>query len=149
METAQASRIVELESLEATQARRIVKLEDARANLKLEKQNVTVGYRRLVKKYKRPEEKANVVEHEKTDATEAHAGQLAEVDEKLAKETQDYTDYCWDVRHSIHELHKVMKASLRKVGVRCLPFPAKNALIDDYIGWFEEEVKVVPGLSGS
>jgi uncharacterized coiled-coil protein SlyX len=97
METAQASRILELESLEATQARRIAKLEDARANLKLEKQNVTVGYRRLAKKYKRPEEKANVVEHEKTDATEAHAGQLAEVDEKLAKETQDYTDYCWDV----------------------------------------------------
>jgi hypothetical protein len=43
----------------------------------------------------------------------------------------------------------VMKASLRKVGVHCLPFPTKNALIDDYIGWFEEEVKVVPGLSGS
>jgi hypothetical protein len=40
----------------------------------------------------------------------------------------------------------VLTASLGEVGAHCVPFPAKNAPIDDYIGWFEEEVKAVSGV---
>jgi hypothetical protein len=40
----------------------------------------------------------------------------------------------------------VLKASFGEVGAHCLLFPAKNAPTDDYIGWFEEEVKVVLGV---
>jgi uncharacterized coiled-coil protein SlyX len=79
----QAGKIVELESEVATQAKRIAELEEAYASLKLEKENVTAGYRSLADKYKTPEEKT---EHKKTDAAKAHAAQLAEVEEKLANE---------------------------------------------------------------
>jgi hypothetical protein len=146
VEATHASKIVKLELVDVAQAKRIAELEEACANLKLKKENVTTGYRRLAEKYKRLEEKATAIEREKADAVEAHATQLAEVEEKLAKEMQDYTDYHWDVRHILHELHEVLKASLGEVGARCLPFPVKNALIDDYIDWFEEEVKVVQGV---
>jgi hypothetical protein len=72
--------------------------------------------------------------------------QLGEVEEKLVKETQDYMDYRRKVRHGLHELHKVLKASFGEVGVRCLMFPAMNTPVDDYIGWFGEEVKAVLGV---
>jgi hypothetical protein len=42
---------VELEVLMKSQAEKITKLEAAYANLKHEKNNVTVGYRRLAKKH--------------------------------------------------------------------------------------------------
>jgi hypothetical protein len=38
-----------------------------------------------------------------------------------------------------------LKTSLREVRASCLPFPAKSVPIDDYISWFGEEVKVLPG----
>jgi hypothetical protein len=66
--------------------------------------------------------------------------QMGEVEEKLAKEFQDYTDYRLSVGHGLHELHKVLKAWFGEVGVCCLPFAARNAPVDDYISWFEDEV---------
>jgi hypothetical protein len=105
--------------------------------LNLKKGNMTVGYRRLANKYKSLEKRANVIERKKTEVVEAYAAQLAEVDKKLVKETHDYTDYRKNVQHNLRELHEVLKASLQEVGARCLSFPAKNAPIDDYIGWFE------------
>jgi hypothetical protein len=59
--------------------------------------------------------------------TEVHAAQLGEVEQKLAKETQDYTDYHLNVRHDLRELHEVLKASFREAGACCILFPAKNA----------------------
>jgi uncharacterized coiled-coil protein SlyX len=146
VETTQVSKIAELEAVVAAQAQRIAKLEEAYANLKLENENVTAIYRRLADRYKKLEEKASAIECEKPDVAEAHAAQLVEVEERLVKETQDRTDYRWDVRHSLCELHEVSKVSLREVGARCLTFPTKNAAIDDYIGWFEEKVKAVLGV---
>jgi hypothetical protein len=60
-------------------------------NLKLEKENVTTGYRRLASKYKKLEAKVNVLEREKTDIAETdiaevNVGELNEIEEKLAKE---------------------------------------------------------------
>lgn len=55
-------------------------------NLKLEKENVTTGYRRLASKYKKLEAKVNVLEREKTDIAEVNVGELNEIEEKLAKE---------------------------------------------------------------
>jgi hypothetical protein len=75
-----------------------------------------------------------------------HASQIAELEGELAKEVQDYTDYHLWVRHRFHMLHEVLEALLGDVRVRCLPFPAKNAPVVDYINWFEEEVKAVPGM---
>jgi hypothetical protein len=40
----------------------------------------------------------------------------------------------------------VLKASFVEVGAHCHPFPAKNAPVEDYISWFEEEVKTVLGV---
>jgi uncharacterized coiled-coil protein SlyX len=87
VETTLAKRIAELESVEAVQATRIAELEEASANLKLKKGNVTAGYRGLANKYKRLEERENGVELEKTNVAEAHTAQLAEIVEKLVKET--------------------------------------------------------------
>jgi hypothetical protein len=117
-------------------------------NLKLEKENVTTGYRRLASKYKKLEAKVNVLEREKTDIAEVNVGELNEIEEKLAKEMWDYTDYRWNVQHGLRELHEVLKASLWEVGERCLRFLAKNDPVEDYISWFEEELKVVPGVVG-
>jgi hypothetical protein len=49
--------------MEALRAKRIADLEEAPTNFKLEKGNVTTGYRMLGDKYKRLEERANVIEH--------------------------------------------------------------------------------------
>jgi uncharacterized coiled-coil protein SlyX len=76
------------------QAQRIAELEEAYTSLKFEKENVTTSYRKLSEKYKRLEEKA---EPEKAEATEVRVSQLAELEDQLAKETHDYTDYRWDV----------------------------------------------------
>jgi hypothetical protein len=146
VETAQASNVAELESVAAAQANRILELEEGYANLNLKKENVTSSYRRPSEKYKKLQEKANAIEREKSDVVEAHTTQLAEVEEKLVKLTQDYRDYHWDVQHCLRELHEVLMALLGEVGARRLPFPAMNVLIDDYISWFEEEVKVVLGV---
>jgi uncharacterized coiled-coil protein SlyX len=73
------------------QAQRIAELEEAYTSLKFEKENVTTSYRNLSEKYKRLEEKA---EPEKAEATEVRVSQL---EDQLAKETHDYTDYRWDV----------------------------------------------------
>jgi hypothetical protein len=79
-------------SVETAQAKMIVELEEACANLKLKKESVTAGYRRLANKYKKHEAKVNALEHEKTDAAEVHVAQVDEVEQKLV-ETQDYTNY--------------------------------------------------------
>jgi uncharacterized coiled-coil protein SlyX len=55
--TVHANKIAELESETAAQAKRIAELEEAYASLKLEKENMIAGYRRLADKYKRLEEK--------------------------------------------------------------------------------------------
>jgi chromosome segregation ATPase len=73
------------------QAQRIAELEEAYTSLKFEKENVTTSYRNLSEKYKRLEEKA---EPKKAEATEVRVSQL---EDQLAKETHDYTDYRWDV----------------------------------------------------
>jgi hypothetical protein len=38
-----------------------------------------------------------------------------------------------------------MVPSFDEVKVRYLPFPARNAPVESYINWLEEEVKMVPG----
>jgi hypothetical protein len=40
----------------------------------------------------------------------------------------------------------VLKASFGEVGACCLPFLTRNSPVEDYINWFEEEVKTVPGV---
>jgi hypothetical protein len=40
----------------------------------------------------------------------------------------------------------VLKASFGEVGACCLPFLTRNAPVEDYINWFEEEVKTVLGV---
>jgi hypothetical protein len=41
--------------------------------------------------------KSGCYKRKKTDAAEAHTAQLVKVEEKVVNETEDYTDYCWDV----------------------------------------------------
>jgi hypothetical protein len=55
-------------------------------------------------------------------------------------------DYLLNVRHCLHNLHEVLVASFREVRAWCLPFPTRNAPIENYIDWFEEEVRVVSGI---
>jgi phage host-nuclease inhibitor protein Gam len=142
VEVAQANKNVELESVISAQAQKFVELEEAYTNLKLEKENVTTGYRRLSEKHKRLGKK---IEQEKAETAEAHATELARVKDELAKETQEYTDYRLNVRHRLRNLHEVLVASFGEVKARCFPFPTKNAPIESYINWFAEEVKAVPG----
>jgi uncharacterized coiled-coil protein SlyX len=61
---------VKLEVLMKSQAKKITELDAAYADLKREKDNVTVGYRRLSEKYKAFTEK---VEQENTELAETHA----------------------------------------------------------------------------
>jgi uncharacterized coiled-coil protein SlyX len=89
-EAAQASKNTELESVISAQAQKIMELEKAYANLKLEKENATAGYRRLLEKHKELGDKAT---QEKAEIVEAHAAELAEVKDELVKETRGYTDY--------------------------------------------------------
>jgi hypothetical protein len=90
------------------------------ANLKLEKDNVITGYRRLSDKHNELGERAT---REKAETTDAYAAELAEFRDELAKETQGYTDYHLNVRHCLRDLHERLDASFGEVKAWCLPFP--------------------------
>jgi uncharacterized coiled-coil protein SlyX len=141
-EAAQASKNTELESVISAQAQKIMELEKAYANLKLEKENATAGYRRLLEKHKELGDKAT---QEKAEIVEAHAAELAEVKDELVKETRGYTDYRINVQHLLRILHEMLAASFGEVKAWCLPFPARNALVEELIDWIAEEMKAVAG----
>jgi hypothetical protein len=50
-----------------------------------------------------------------------------------------------NIRHRLRNLHEVLVASFGEVNAQCLPFPTRNAPIENFIDWLEEEVKAIPG----
>jgi uncharacterized coiled-coil protein SlyX len=82
-EAAHADKNAKLESMVNTQAQKIAELKAACANLKLEKENMMAGYRRLLEKHKMLIERT---EWEKAELAEAHTTELAGVKEELDKE---------------------------------------------------------------
>jgi uncharacterized coiled-coil protein SlyX len=76
VESAQAARFVELESLVMLQAQKIVELKAACANLKCEKESVMASYQRLSDKHITLVEKAD---RENAELGKAHAMELAKV----------------------------------------------------------------------
>jgi predicted nuclease with TOPRIM domain len=141
VETAQATKNVELESLVKLQAQKIAELEATYVNLNHEKESLTSSYQRLSEKHKTLVEK---VDWEKAELAEAHAMELAGVQEELDKETQDYTDYRLNMRHRLRDLHGVVASSFGEVKARCLPFPIWNAKVEELIDWVVGEVKTMP-----
>jgi predicted nuclease with TOPRIM domain len=107
-EAEEADRNAKLEALVEMQSQKIAEIEVACADLKQEKENLTAGYRRLLEKHKALIEEA---EREKTKLVEAQATELAGIKGEMDKETQDYTDYCIDVRPRLCVLHKVVASS--------------------------------------
>jgi predicted nuclease with TOPRIM domain len=107
-EAEEADRNAKLEALVEMQSQKIAEIEVACADLKQEKENLTAGYRRLLEKHKALIEEA---EREKTKLVEAQATELAGIKGEMDKETQDYTDYCIDVRPHLCVLHKVVASS--------------------------------------
>jgi hypothetical protein len=95
----------ELEALVRSQAQKITELEVACADLKCKNENVMANYRRLLEKHKMLAEK---VDREKTELMEAHAVEVARVQEELDQETQGYTDYRLNVRGRLRHLHEVV-----------------------------------------
>jgi NADH dehydrogenase/NADH:ubiquinone oxidoreductase subunit G len=142
VEVAWVSKNAELESVIYAQDQKIAKLVKAYANLRLQKESMTAGYRRLSKKHKELGVKAT---QEKAEIAEAHVAELAEVRDELAKETEGYMDYRLNVRHRLRDLHEMLATSFGEVKARCLPFPTRNTSIEELIGWVMEEVKVEPG----
>jgi hypothetical protein len=86
--------------------------------------------RRLSDKHKAFVAKA---EQEKVELMEAHAMELAEMEEELDKETQGYTDYRLNVQCCLWGLHEVLASSFREVKALCLPFPTQSAKVEDLI----------------
>jgi hypothetical protein len=37
-----------------------------------------------------------------------------------------------------------LEKAMNEFGAQCLPYPGKGSTIDDIIGWFDEEIKVLP-----
>jgi hypothetical protein len=77
---------------EALQAKKITELEEAYANLKIENES-GAGYHRLSDKYKKLEAKTKALKREKAEVEKLHVAQVAEVEKKLVKETNEYTKY--------------------------------------------------------
>jgi hypothetical protein len=130
-----------MEVLVKLQAKKITQLEKACADPKREKESVAAGYLRLSEKHKTFTEK---VEQGKANLAEAHAAEVAKIQEELSEETRNYTDYHLNVRRSLHELHEVVALSLEKVKAWCLPIPARGAKVEEMIDWVAGEVWTMP-----
>jgi hypothetical protein len=76
---------------------------------------------------------------------EAHVFELAGLKDELAKETQHYTDHHLNVRHRLRNIHEELVASFGEVKAWCLPFPTRNALVENYIDRFMEMVRAMLG----
>jgi uncharacterized coiled-coil protein SlyX len=139
VESAQAARFVELESLVMLQAQKIAELKAACADLKCEKESVMASYRRLSNKHITLVEKAD---RENAELGEAHATELAKVYEELDKETQEYTDYRLNMWHCLHDLRGVVDSTFGEVKAWCLPFLDRNAKVEKLIDQVVGEVKI-------
>jgi DNA repair exonuclease SbcCD ATPase subunit len=139
--SARAAKSAELEVLVKSQAEKIAQLEKACADLKREKDSVTTGYQRLSEKHKMFTERA---EQEKTNLAEAHATEVAKIQEELNEETQNYIDYRLNVHHCLHEFHEVVASLFKEVKARCLPVPASGMKVEEMINWVAGEVQTVP-----
>jgi hypothetical protein len=141
-DVAWAGKNAELELLVDAQARKIEELESACAVLKMEKENLTAGYRKLSEKHKMFIERAEL---EKAELAKAQAAEVAKITEELDRETQGYTEYRLNVRHPLRNLHDVVASSFGEVKAWCFPVLARNAKVEDLIDWVGEEVKAMPG----
>jgi hypothetical protein len=111
------------------------------ADLKREKESITIGYPRLSEKHKTFTKKA---EQEKTNLTEAHAAEVAKIQEELNEETWNYTDYRLNVRQHLHELHELVTSSFEEAKAWCLHIPARGAKVEEMIDWIVGEERTVP-----
>jgi hypothetical protein len=112
----------------------------AYADLKCEKDNVTIGYRRLAAKHDAFMEK---VEQERSKLAEAHAVELAKLHGDLNLETCSYMKYRQTVHRQHRELHETITSSFDEVQAQCFPFPDKGVKVEEMIDWVVGEVKVV------
>jgi hypothetical protein len=141
IESSQIAKNAELEVLVRAQAEKITELETAYADLKREKGNVTIGYRRLVAKHDAFVEK---VEQEKAKLAEAHAAEVAKFRGDLDLEMRSYTEYLQTVWHQLRKLHETVASSFDEVQAQCLSFLDKGAKVEEMIDWVIGEVKAMP-----
>jgi hypothetical protein len=62
----------------------------------------------------------------------------------LNEETQNYTDYCLNVRCRLYKLHEAVASSFEEVKARCLPVLARGVKVEEMIDWVAREVRTVP-----
>jgi hypothetical protein len=60
----------------------------------------------------------------------------------LDKETQEYTDYCLNMWHCLHDLRGVVASTFGEVKAWCLPFLDLNAKVEKLIDRVVGEVKI-------
>jgi hypothetical protein len=111
-ESTQVAKNAELEVLVRSQAEKIIELETAYADLKRDKDNVSIGYRRLATKH---DVFARKAEQEKTQLVEAHAAELAKPHNDLNLETRSYMEYRQTMRRRLCELHEIVASSFDEV----------------------------------
>jgi uncharacterized coiled-coil protein SlyX len=99
------AKMVELEGVMKSQSDKITELEAAHVDLKRERDNLHVGYRKILEKHKAHNEKAKQV---KAKHAEVHAVELAKLHEDLDLETCSYIEYRQTVCHRLHKLHFVL-----------------------------------------
>jgi hypothetical protein len=55
-----------------------------------------------------------------------------------------FQDYSGHHRMKLRDLRFKLEKVMNEFGAQCLPYPGKGSTIDDIIGWFNEEIKVLP-----
>jgi hypothetical protein len=105
-----------------SQAGKIAKLKMAYADLKREKDNVIIGYRRLVAKHDAFMEKA---EQEKAKLAEAHVEDVDKLCGYLDLETCSYMEYHQTVRRRLRKLNETVALSFDEVKCSVCPSLAK------------------------
>jgi hypothetical protein len=55
-----------------------------------------------------------------------------------------FQDYRGHHRMKLRDLRFKLEKAMNEFGAQCLPYPGKGSTIDDIIGWFDEEIKVLP-----
>jgi hypothetical protein len=96
------------------------------ADLEQEKEDVTVGHRRLLTKHKTIAEKTDQ-EGEQHAETQA---KLRKLYNNLDLETHSYPEYCQNMHGRLHDLHKALASSFDEVKVQCMPFPNKGVVVE-------------------
>jgi hypothetical protein len=97
------------------------------------------GYSRLEDEGEGLRNATETLNREKVEAEVAHEVEVTGIHTKF----QDYR---------VHHLKKLrglrlnLEKAVAEFGAKCLPYPGKNSTIGNIIGWFDNEIKALPGI---